>query len=53
MHHFWRVIQVKAVQERLGHENIETILQTYVHNTESMEQDAVDVFKNIVSTKNA
>lgn len=46
-------VSPKAVQERLGHENIETTLQTYVHNTESMEQDAVDVFENIVSTKNA
>ena len=46
-------VSPKAVQERLGHENIETTLQTYVHNTESMEQDAVDVFENIMSTKNA
>lgn len=46
-------VSPKAVQERLGHENIETTLQTYVHNTEAMEQEAVDVFENIVSTKNA
>ena len=39
----------KAVQERLGHENIETTLQTYVHNTEVMAQDAVDVFEKAVS----
>lgn len=46
-------VSPKAVQERLGHENIETTLQTYVHNTESMDQNAVDVFENVVSTKNA
>lgn len=43
-------VSPKAVQARLGHENIETTLQTYVHNTESMEQDAVDVFEKVMST---
>ena len=43
-------VSPKAVQARLGHENIETTLQTYVHNTEVMEQDAVDVFESAVST---
>ena len=43
-------VSPKAVQARLGHENIETTLQTYVHNTEIMEQDAVDVFEKVVST---
>ena len=38
-------VSPKAVQKRLGHENIETTLQTYVHNTEVMEQEAVDVFE--------
>lgn len=42
----------KAVQARLGHENIETTLQTYTHNTEAMEQSAVDVFEDI-TTKEA
>lgn len=46
-------VSPKAVQERLGHENIETTLQTYVHNTEVMEQEAVDVFEKAVSTKQA
>lgn len=44
-------ISPKSVQKRLGHENIETTLQTYVHNTEEMEQNAVDVFENIVAKK--
>lgn len=43
-------VSPKTVQMRLGHEKIETTLQTYVHNTESMEQDAVDVFEAVVST---
>lgn len=42
-------VSPKAVQERLGHENIETTLQTYVHNTEVMEQEAVDVFESVVN----
>lgn len=44
-------VSPKAVQVRLGHENIETTLQTYVHNTEAMEQDAVDVFEAIADAK--
>ena len=41
-------VSPKVVQARLGHDRIETTLQTYVHNTEIMEQDAVDVFENIL-----
>lgn len=44
-------VSPKAVQVRLGHENIETTLQTYVHNTEAMEQEAVDVFEAIADAK--
>lgn len=44
-------VSPKAVQARLGHENIETTLNTYTHNTESMELNAVDVFEKVVSTK--
>lgn len=43
-------VSPKAVQARLGHENIETTLQTYAHNTEAMEQGAVDVFEAAVTT---
>ncbi len=38
-------VSPKAVQARLGHENIETTLQTYVHNTPEMAQTAVEVFE--------
>lgn len=40
-------VSPKTVQARLGHQNIETTLQTYVHNTEQMEENAVDVFEKI------
>ena len=42
-------ISPKSVQKRLGHKNIQTTLQTYVHDTEKMEQNAVDVFENAVN----
>ena len=42
-------ISPKTVQDRLGHQNIETTLQTYVHNTEQMEENAVDVFEKITT----
>lgn len=38
-------ISPKTVQTRLRHQKIETTLQTYVHNTEQMEEDAVEVFE--------
>lgn len=44
-------VSPKAVQARLGHSDIKTTLQTYVHNTEEMEQGAVDVFERIVAKK--
>lgn len=37
---------IKTVQQRLGHSNIQTTLQTYAHATEDMEQDAVALFEN-------
>ncbi|MCF0106131.1 MAG: tyrosine-type recombinase/integrase, partial [Holdemanella sp.] len=42
-------VSPKAVQERLGHDRIETTLQTYTHNTEEMAQGAVDVFEERIS----
>lgn len=35
---------IKDVQERLGHSNIETTMNTYVHNTDSMKKESVDIF---------
>ena len=43
-------VSPKTVQARLGHENIETTLQTYVHNTKQMEENAVEVFEKITKS---
>ena len=42
---------VKNVQTRLGHTNINTTLQTYVHDTEKMAEQSVDLFEKIVTVK--
>ena len=38
-------VPVKAVSERLGHGNVRTTLETYVHVTERMKNEAVDKFE--------
>lgn len=40
-------VHPKIVQERLGHSNISTTLDTYSHLIPGMQQVAVDVFNNI------
>lgn len=40
---------VKDVQERLGHSDIQTTLQTYVHNTDAMRNETVDIFEKITN----
>lgn len=40
---------VKDVQARLGHENIETTLQTYVHDTAQMASDTVSIFEKLTT----
>jgi integrase len=42
---------VKNVQARLGHSNIQTTLQTYVHDTEKMGEQSVELFEQITTTK--
>lgn len=42
---------VKDVQERLGHTNIQTTLQTYVHDTDTMKSRSVDLFEQAVNRK--
>lgn len=42
---------VKNVQARLGHTNIQTTLQTYVHNTEKMGEQSVELFEQISTAK--
>ena len=39
---------IKDVQARLGHSNIETTLGTYTHATEKMAAQSVDIFENAV-----
>ena len=38
-------VPVKAVSDRLGHGNVRTTLETYVHVTDTMRSDAVDKFE--------
>lgn len=42
---------VKDVQERLGHADIQTTMNKYVHNTEDMKQATVELFEQIVIRK--
>lgn len=42
---------IKDVQERLGHTNIETTLNTYVHNTDQMRSQTVDIFEKVIDEK--
>lgn len=42
---------VKNVQTRLGHSNIQTTLQTYVHDTEKMGEQSVELFEQITRAK--
>lgn len=42
---------VKDVQIRLGHNNIQTTLQTYVHDTEVMASRSVELFEQAASRK--
>ena len=42
---------IKDVQTRLGHTNIETTLQTYVHDTEKMIERSVELFEQITQEK--
>lgn len=40
---------IKAVQERLGHKNIATTMNIYVHLTDAMAQDTADLFEAVVN----
>lgn len=41
-------VNPKSLQLRLGHEKIETTLQTYIHGTEKMEEETAEIFENAV-----
>ena len=40
---------VKDVQERLGHTDIQTTLNTYVHNTINNQKTSVDIFERLIN----
>ena len=40
---------IKDVQMRLGHTNISTTLQTYVHDTDKLMQESVDIFERVTA----
>lgn len=40
---------IKAVQIRLGHKDISTTLNTYVHHADEMAQDTADLFEQIIN----
>lgn len=40
---------IKDVQDRLGHANIETTLGTYTHSTEKSAEQSVDIFEKAVN----
>ena len=43
---------IKDVQARLGHANIETTLGTYTHATEKMAEQSVEIFEKVVNHNN-
>lgn len=42
-------VSAKAAQIRLGHKQITTTLATYVHHTDSMAQEAAEIFESAVN----
>lgn len=42
-------VNVKTVAERLGHANTTVTLNTYVHNTKKMQDEAVDAFESLAN----
>lgn len=40
-------VNVKEVQHRLGHKDIQTTLNIYTHLTKKMEDEAVDVLNDL------
>ena len=44
-------VSPKAVQARLRHADIRVTLEIYTHSTKEMEQNAIDVFENIIEKK--
>ncbi|WP_312372971.1 tyrosine-type recombinase/integrase [Lachnoclostridium sp.] len=45
-------VPVKAISNRLGHGNVRTTLETYIHTTNSMKEDAVNMFEKFGDLSN-
>lgn len=43
--------EIKDVQMRLGHSDIETTYNTYVHHTKQMENNSVEIFEKVANLK--
>lgn len=41
-------VNPKSIMERLGHKDIKTTMNTYVFNTDKMQQDAADIFARAI-----
>ena len=44
-------VNIKAVQDRLGHSNIQTTLNVYVHNTKEQAKEAADRFEKVIEAQ--
>lgn len=40
---------IKSIQQRLGHSDIQITLNKYVHNTESLENESIDIFERVAT----
>ena len=40
---------IKGIQERLGHSDVTITLNKYVHNTDSIKNECVDIFESIAT----
>ena len=44
-------VNVKVIQERLGHSQISTTLDVYSHITNKLERDSIEKFEKVFATK--
>ena len=40
---------IRGIQERLGHSDVTITLNKYVHNTDSIKNECVDIFESIAT----
>jgi len=44
-------VNPKALQNRMGHEKIETTFKTYIHKTNVMEDESIELFERAIAHK--